>query len=70
MQADTLLPKAEQRGYTNVFSALTSIVRGEGLHGLLKGAGPTATRAMGLNLGMLGGNSEAKKHLTAAGLSG
>ncbi|KAL3924641.1 MAG: hypothetical protein SGPRY_003860 [Prymnesium sp.] len=70
MQADTLLPEAERRGYTNVFSALSSIARGEGFMGLFKGAGPTATRAMALNLGMLGGNTEAKKHLSAMGLTG
>lgn len=70
MQADALLPAAEQRGYTSVFDALRSIVRAEGVAGLLKGAGPTATRAMGLNLGMLGGNTEAKKHLQAAGVTG
>lgn len=70
MQADNLLPKAEQRGYKSVFHALSSIVRAEGFSGLFKGAGPTATRAMGLNLGMLGGNTEAKKHLGALGFAG
>lgn len=52
MQTDALLPKAEQRGYSSVTHALMSIVRTEGTAGLFKGAGPTATRAMGLNLGM------------------
>merc|ERR1719296_440380 len=33
--------------------------------GLFKGAVPTATRAMALNLGMLGGNSVAKDQLNA-----
>ena len=32
--------------------------------GLLKGAVPTSVRAMGLNLGMLGGNSVAKDLLS------
>ena len=66
MQTDALLPTAEQRGYKNVFSALSSILRSEGPMGMLKGAGPTATRAMGLNLGMLGGNSEVRGPLTAS----
>jgi len=70
MQADSMLPVAERRGYTSVISAFASIVRLEGLPGLFKGAGPTATRAMGLNLGMLAGNTEAKKHLSQAGLEG
>jgi len=70
MQADSMLPPAERRGYSSVVSALLSIVKHEGPLGLLKGAGPTATRAMGLNLGMLGGNTEAKKHLKQAGLEG
>ena len=70
MQTDALLPKAEQRGYSSVTHALVSILRGEGVAGLFKGAVPTATRAMGLNLGMLGGNTEAKKHLKNLGLTG
>ena len=36
MQTDALLPKGEQRGYTSVSHALTSIVRGEGVAGLFK----------------------------------
>jgi len=41
-----------------------------GFLALFKGAAPTATRAMALNLGMLGGNTEAKKHLAGLGLQG
>jgi solute carrier family 25 oxoglutarate transporter 11 len=70
MQADSMLPKAQQRGYSSVVAALSGIVRQEGFRALFKGAAPTATRAMALNLGMLGGNSEAKKHLAAVGLQG
>jgi len=70
MQADSLLPPAARRGYTSIVTALASIVRHEGLGGLLSGAGPTATRAMSLNLGMFVGNSEAEKHLRRAGLEG
>jgi solute carrier family 25 oxoglutarate transporter 11 len=70
MQADSMLPKAQQRGYSSVVAALSGIVRQEGFLALFKGAAPTATRAMALNLGMLGGNSEAKKHLAALGVQG
>merc|ERR1719223_151773 len=38
--------------------------------GLFKGAGPTATRAMALNFGMLGFNSAAKDQLGAMGVTG
>merc|ERR1712224_451846 len=38
--------------------------------GLFNGAGPTAARAMALNLGMLGGNAQAKQILQDAGLTG
>ena len=70
MQADSMLPKAQQRGYSSVLSALSSIVREEGFTALLKGSAPTATRAMALNLGMLGGNTEAKKYLKTLELQG
>lgn len=70
MQADSMLPAAERRGYTSVVSAFGSIVKNEGVLGLFQGAGPTAARAMGMNVGMLAGNAEAKKHLARAGLEG
>jgi len=67
MQADSMLPKAEQRGYRNVGHAFTSIIAAEGVGGLFKGAGPTATRAMALNFGMLGFNTKAKDVLADMG---
>eukprot|EP00444_Apocalathium_aciculiferum_P034526 CAMPEP_0183484392 /NCGR_PEP_ID=MMETSP0370-20130417/178897_1 /TAXON_ID=268820 /ORGANISM="Peridinium aciculiferum, Strain PAER-2" /LENGTH=294 /DNA_ID=CAMNT_0025677683 /DNA_START=77 /DNA_END=961 /DNA_ORIENTATION=- len=70
MQADTMLPLAERRNYTGVGHALTSIVQTDGPAGLLKGAVPTATRAMALNFGMLGFNSLAKDQLQAVGVTG
>jgi solute carrier family 25 oxoglutarate transporter 11 len=70
MQADGMLPAAERRGYNNVFAAFSSIVKNEGVGGLFAGAGPTATRAMALNLGMLGGNQVATEKLKGMGLSG
>merc|ERR1712224_559936 len=53
MQADAMLPEAERRGYRHVGHALSSIASNEGAMGLFNGAGPTAARAMALNLGML-----------------
>merc|ERR1712167_44511 len=38
--------------------------------GLFKGAGPTATRAMALNFGMLGFNTAAKDQLGSMGVTG
>merc|ERR1740121_2039034 len=69
MQADTMLPEAERRNYRGVGHALTSMVRDEGVGGLLKGAVPTATRAMALNFGMLGFNTMAKDALADMGLA-
>eukprot|EP00252_Welwitschia_mirabilis_P008694 TRINITY_DN2076_c0_g1_i2.p1 TRINITY_DN2076_c0_g1~~TRINITY_DN2076_c0_g1_i2.p1 ORF type:complete len:301 (-),score=54.68 TRINITY_DN2076_c0_g1_i2:359-1261(-) len=53
MQADATLPAAERRHYKNAFHALYRIVADEGVLALWKGAGPTVTRAMALNMGML-----------------
>merc|ERR1719473_2607625 len=70
MQADSLLPAAEQRGYAHVGDALASIVKNDGAMGLFAGAAPTAARAMALNLGMLGGNKISKDNLAEMGLKG
>lgn len=53
MQADATLPAAQRRNYTNAFQALGRIVADEGILALWKGAGPTVSRAMALNMGML-----------------
>jgi solute carrier family 25 oxoglutarate transporter 11 len=65
-----MLPEAERRGYRHVGHALSSIASSDGAMGLFNGAGPTAARAMALNLGMLGGNAQAKQVLQDAGLTG
>jgi solute carrier family 25 oxoglutarate transporter 11 len=67
MQTDSMLPEAERKNYTGVGSALGGIIKGEGFMGLFAGAGPTATRAMALNLGMLAGNSKAKDFIADFG---
>jgi len=70
MQTDSMLPEAERRNYKGVGDAFSSIIRTEGAMGLFQGAGPTATRAMALNFGMLGFNSAAKDQLNAMGVTG
>merc|ERR1712100_188849 len=70
MQTDSMLPEAERRNYKGVGDAFASIVRTEGVMGLFKGAGPTATRAMALNFGMLGFNTAAKDQLGTMGVTG
>merc|ERR1719210_956210 len=63
MQADSMKPAAERAGYTNVFTTMGLIVKSDGIGGLLAGAGPTASRAMALNFGMLAFNASAKDAL-------
>jgi len=70
MQTDSMLPEAERRNYRGVGHALSSIVRNDGAMGLFKGAAPTATRAMALNLGMLATNTVAKDKLNEMGVKG
>lgn len=69
MQADSMLPAAQRQNYRHVFHALSSIVQNEGAGGLMKGSVPTATRAMALNFGMLGFNTQAKQWLKDAGVT-
>jgi len=70
MQADSMKPAAERAGYTNVFTTMGKIVAADGVGGLMAGAGPTATRAMALNFGMLAFNASAKDKLGQAGVTG
>jgi solute carrier family 25 oxoglutarate transporter 11 len=67
MQSDSTLPVAQRRNYKNVGDALVRIVREEGVMGLFEGAGPTAARAMALNMGMLASNEKAKDVLDDSG---
>merc|ERR1712014_546558 len=70
MQADSMKPAAERAGYTNVFTTMGLIIKADGPGGLMAGAGPTATRAMALNFGMLAFNASAKDALGSAGVTG
>jgi len=53
MQADTVCPIEDRRGYKNVFDALIRIAREEGFRGFFTGASPTLARGLSINLGML-----------------
>lgn len=53
MQADTILPLAERRGYKNGVDAMVRMFREEGLKGFFSGASPTVYRGLSINVGML-----------------
>jgi len=65
VQADSTLPPAERRNYTGVFNALTRIVKEEGVTALWRGAVPTMTRAISLNVAMMVSYEESKERLAA-----
>lgn len=67
MQADATLPPELKRNYKGVGDALVRITREEGFLGLFKGAGPTVTRAMALNMGMLASNEQAREMIVEYG---
>eukprot|EP00919_Chromeraceae_sp_WS-2016_P056764 GHVR01134659.1.p1 GENE.GHVR01134659.1~~GHVR01134659.1.p1 ORF type:complete len:319 (+),score=55.00 GHVR01134659.1:605-1561(+) len=60
MQADGRNPVAERRGYTNVFNAISRIVKEEGLATCWRGSNPTVVRAMVVNMVQLATYDEAK----------
>lgn len=66
MQADSMLPVEERRNYKNVVDAFTRIVKDEGVTSLWKGAVPTMTRAVSLNVAMLVTYDECKERITKA----
>ena len=66
-QADSSLPPEQRRNYKSIADAFTRIVREDGVGGLFRGAMPTATRAMALNMGMLASNDQAKETLESFG---
>merc|ERR1712176_1027351 len=63
-------PAAERMGYTSVVTTIGMIMKADGVGGLMAGAGPTATRAMALNFGMLAFNASAKDKLKEVGVTG
>lgn len=64
MQADTLLPEAERRGYKNAIDALLKMARQEGIKGFFSGAAPTIYRGLSINVGMLS-TYDSLKRMTA-----
>lgn len=65
MQADTLAPAAERRGYTNVVDAIGKIVKSEGVLTLWRGSIPLVARGAAMNLGMMASYDQAKEVLVA-----
>lgn len=65
MGADSKLPKAERRGYKNVFDCVSRIGREEGVRALWTGARPTITRAVVISGCLMGITSQTKEYLTA-----
>merc|ERR1719168_483154 len=57
-------------GYTSVVTTIGMIMKADGVGGLMAGAGPTATRAMALNFGMLAFNASSKDLLKSQGITG
>ena len=70
MQADGALPAAQQRGYTNVANALSSIVKSEGAGALFSGAAPTVARAAVVSMSQLVSYDQAKQWLGPTGWGG
>ena len=66
MQADSMRPAAERRGYTGVFNALGRIASEEGVKRLWQGFEPTAARAIAMNVGMMASYDQAKMAITKA----
>lgn len=64
-QADSTLPPEERRNYKNFFDALGRIVKEEGVTNLWRGAMPTITRAISVNVAMLVSYDTVKEMLTA-----
>lgn len=65
MQADGRLPKNLQRSYTNGITALTSVVREEGVLTLWRGCAPTIIRAMIVTASQLAVYDQAKEVISA-----
>jgi len=62
-QSDNNLPPAERRNYKNVFHALGTIYKEEGVKGLWRGSIPTVVRAMAVNSSHLVGYNESKEQI-------
>ena len=65
MSAESRLPADQKRGYKNALDAVVRIGREEGVAALWRGAAPTVTRALLLNVGQLGVGADVKVRLNA-----
>lgn len=63
MQSDQSLPVEQRKNYGGIFSTVIRIIREEGVLSLWKGASPTITRAMALNVSMLSTYDQSKEML-------
>lgn len=70
MAADSRLPEAQRRNYSNVFDCLGRVVREEGAANLYRGAGITVMRAMAMGSFQMGCYSETKEYLQQSGWDG
>lgn len=70
LSADSKLPPAERRNYSNVIDCLVRISKEEGATKLWRGATPTVLRATLLSSAQLGVTSEIKGHLSNSGWFG
>ncbi|KAK1444705.1 mitochondrial carrier domain containing protein [Babesia gibsoni] len=64
MQSDNSLPVEQRKNYGGIISTIVRISRNEGIFSLWKGASPTVTRAMALNVAMLATYDQSKEVLT------
>lgn len=65
MQADSMKPSGDRRGYTNVFNALFRISKEEGFSKLYSGLAPNILRGMSINVGMLACYDQAKEMIAS-----
>ncbi|TYZ62785.1 hypothetical protein PybrP1_003592 [[Pythium] brassicae (nom. inval.)] len=65
MQADSLAPLAERRGYKNVVDAVVQMTRNEGATTLWRGSIPLVARGTAINVGMMATYDETKEVFSA-----
>jgi solute carrier family 25 (mitochondrial oxoglutarate transporter), member 11 len=61
MQADSMKPLNERRGYKHVFDAFSRVIKEEGFRKLYSGLLPNVLRGMSMNVGMLACNDQVRE---------